>query len=112
MENGEAKAQSVQMHAAAAASAQAPVQEATKIAGQSTKENWVAVLADGVTEEQAVSKIVNAIVNEKRDDLLALLFVDLTARGPLNKLAAAQKGHMRVPGYRAANQPVIAGKRK
>lgn len=109
--NGAAKAATIHLEAAAAASSQAPVQEAVKIAGQSTKENWVAVLNDGVTEAQALALIVNAIVNDKREDLLALLTVDTAAKGPLNKLAAAQKLHMRVPGFRAENKPVIAGKR-
>lgn len=111
-QNGAAAAARVQAEAAAAASAQAPVQEAAKITGQSTKENWVAVLKDGETQETALLKIVTAIVNDKREDLLALLLVDDAAKGPLGRLAAAQKAHMRVPGYRAENQPVLAGKRR
>ncbi len=111
-QNGAASANRIQMEAAAAASAQPAIQEITKIAGQSTKENWVAVLNDGETEQTALLKIVTAIVNDKREDLLALLLVDTAARGPLNRLAAAQKKHMRVPGYRAEDQPVLAGKRR
>lgn len=111
-QNGAAKAAKVQIEANATASAQPAVQEVVKIAGQSTKENWVAVLADQVTQEKALRMIVDAIVNDKREDLLALLTVDTAARGPLNRLAAAQKGHMRVPGYVARNQPVLAGARK
>ena len=111
-QNGAATAGRIQLEAAAAASSQAPVQEVVKIAGQSTKENWVAVLNDGETEQTALVKIVTAIVMDKREDLLALLLIDTAAKGPLNRLAAAQKKHMRVPGYRAEDQPVLAGKRK
>ncbi len=111
-QNGAAKAAQLQIEATATASAQPPVQEAVKIVGQSTKENWVAAIKDGETEQTALLKIVTAIVMDKRDDLLALLVVDTAARGPLNRLAAAQKTHMRVPGYVAKNQPVLAGARK
>lgn len=125
-QNGAAKAASIHLEAAAAASSHAPVLEAVKIAGQSTKENWVAVLQEGFSDESAKLQIVLAIAGvymnddgkitfdpaRMRDDLLALLTVDTAAKGPLNKLAAAQKAHMRVPGYRAENQPTLAGKRK
>lgn len=114
--NGVATAARVQTEAAAAASAQPLVQEATKIAGQSTKENWVAVLKDGETAESALEKIVAAIagvpVITGRRDLLAHLALDTAPRGSLNRQAAAQKAHMSVPGFRAENQPLLAGKRK
>lgn len=112
LENGHAKAAQVQVAAAAASSSQPPVQEVVKIVGQSTKENWVAALKEGETDQTALLKIVTSIVNDKREDLLALLVVDTAARGPLNRLAAAQKTHMRVPGYVAKNLPVLAGSRK
>ena len=112
VQNGAASAARIQTEAAAVAMAQPAVQEVQTIVGQSTKENWVAVLSDGETETSALLKIVTSIVFDKREDLLAIITVDTAARGPLNRLAAAQKGHMRVPGYRAENQPVIAGKRK
>lgn len=111
IENGNAKAMAVQVQAAAAASA-IPEPELVKIAGQSIKENWLAVLNDGETEETALAKIVAAIVTENRPDLLALLKIDTAARGPLHRLAAAQKKMMRVPGYAAKDVPSLAGSRR
>ena len=111
LENGAAAAQEVQAAAAAQAAA-VVVPEATKIAGSSVKANWVACLKDGVTSEDALLLICNAIVSEGRSDLLAILKIDDSARGPLNKLAAALKGAMRVPGYVARDVPTLAGARK
>jgi colicin import membrane protein len=111
IENGNARAQSAQIQAVAAVSA-IPEPEAVKIAGQSIKENWLAILNDRETEETALTKIVQAIVTENRSDLLALLKIDTSARGPLHRLAAAQKKLMRVPGYTARDVPSLAGSRK
>lgn len=110
--NGAARAQEAQTQAAAAASAVATVAEPVKIAGQSMKDNWVAELKPGLTAEQALAMICEAIVTKGRTDLLAILQIDLAARGALNKLAAAQKGLMTVPGFVAVNRPTLAGARK
>jgi len=111
LENGEAAAQAAQASAAAQA-ASVVVPEVTKIAGSSVKSNWVAVLKDGMTEDDALLLICHAIVLEERSDLLPLLKIDTSARGPLNKLAAALKGAMRVPGYEARDMPTLSGARK
>jgi len=124
IENGNAKAQESQMQAATAVSA-APVVTATKISGQSMKDNWVAELRPGVTINQAKDMIVLAragveIVDGKpvfnpskmRPDLLALIEIDTAPRGPLNKLAAALKDAFSVPGFVAVNRQTLAGARK
>jgi uncharacterized membrane protein YqiK len=111
LENGAAKAEALQLEAAAATSAM-PTVAATKIAGQSMKDNWIAELNPGVTLDHAKLLIVEAIVTEKRTDLLALLTVDTAPRGPLNKLAAALQKAMNVPGFVARNKPSLAGSRK
>lgn len=110
VENGNAKAQQAELEAAARASA-APIPEAVKIEGSSVKANWVAVLADGYTEDRALLEICKAIA-AGRSDLMALVKVDTAARGPLNKLAAALKKAMNVPGYVARDIPTLAGARK
>lgn len=110
VENGEAKAQAVQLEAAAQVQA-APVAEPVKIAGQSTKTVWEAELKPGVTIDQAKLLIVEAIAGG-RHDLLALLDLDTAPRGALNKLAAALKGSMSVPGFVAKATTSIAGSRK
>jgi len=109
IENGEAKANEAQL---AAAAVQTETVAIPKIAGQSIKENWVAVPNPGITEDAALAMIVTAIVTEKRTDLLALLKLDTAPRGALNKLAAAQKKVMNVPGYTARDVPALAGARK
>jgi len=109
--NGAAKANELEAQGAAASSAVAPVVEVAKIAGQALKANWVAVLEDGVTEDQAKLKIVQAIA-AGRSDLMPLLVLDTAPRGPLNKLAAALKEAMTVPGFKAKNIPSLAGSRK
>ena len=111
IENGAARAEQVQMEAAAQVSAAAPVAEVAKIAGQSLKDNWVAELKSGVSIEQATLAICKDIAGG-RVDLIALVEVSLAPRGPLNKLAAALKGAMNVPGFVAVNRQTIAGARK
>ena len=110
VENGEAKAQAVQLEAAAHVQA-APVATVVKIAGQSSREAWVAELKSGVNIDQAKLMIVEAIAGG-RHDLLALLELNTAPRGPLNKLAAALKGSMNVPGFVARVVTSIAGSRK
>lgn len=110
IENGAAKAQQTELEAAARASA-APAPEVVKIAGSTVKENWCAVLADGYTEDKALLEICKAIA-AGRVELLPLVKVDTAARGSLNKLAAALKAAMNVPGYVARNLPTLSGARK
>lgn len=112
LDNGAARAAQAQLEAAAQVSAAAPVAMVAKISGSALKDNWVAELKPGVTIEQALLMIVEAIVKENRRDLLALLELNFAPRGPLNKLAAAQKGVMNVPGFVAVNKQAIAGARK
>jgi len=107
IESGAAKAQQTQLQAAAQATTAAPAAQA-KIAGFSTRENYVPVLQPGVTEEAAKALMVKAAA-DGRTDLLALLKTDESA---LKKLAKALKGAMNVPGYVAQDQPIGAGARK
>lgn len=110
IENGQARAQQAELEAAARASA-APIPEAVKIEGSSVKANWVAVLADGYTEDRALLEICKAIA-AGRADLMALVKVDTAARGPLAMLAKGLKKAMNVPGYIARDIPTLAGARK
>ena len=110
IENGEAKAQQATMEAAARVSSTV-VTEAVKISGQAMKDNWLAELRPGTTIEQATLAICKDIA-AGRVDLLPLVEVNTAPRGPLNKLAAALKGAMNVPGFVAVNKQTIAGARK
>lgn len=110
LENGAAKAQEVQMQAAAVVSA-APVAVVTKIAGQALKDNWLAELKPGTSIDQAKVLIVEAI-HAGRHELLGMIEIDTAPRGALNKLAAALKGAFNVPGFAAVNRQTIAGARK
>lgn len=101
-ENGAAKA--AQAHMEAAAITPPPV-ETSKLAGMRSK--WVAKLSPSETEESAKELIVKAAATNPM--LLGLLSVDTSA---LNKMASALKGAMRVPGYTAVDEPIIAGSRK
>ena len=117
LETGAARAEQVQIEAAAQVSAAAPVATVTKISGSALKDNWGAELKAGVTIEQATALIIGAIAGVdpkdfKRVDLIALLELDVAPRSPLNKLAAALKGAMSVPGFVAVNKQSIAGARK
>lgn len=92
-----------------AVSAPAKIGKPASIAGNQMREHWVPVLADGVMEDQALRMICEAIVKENRSDLLGLLEINTTA---LNALARGLKTAMRVPGYFAHDDPVVAGSRK
>ena len=105
IENGEAKASMA--HMAVPAVTTKPAAAPAKIAGSTMRENWVAVLDKGVTEDDAKLLIVKAAVDNPM--LLGLLKVDTSA---INKMAKALKGQMRVPGYTAVDQPILAGSRK
>lgn len=106
VENAEARAAEVQTQAAAAASA-APMAEQVKVAGAQFRDNWVAELARGQTEDDAKKSIALAVATDPQ--LLAYLKIDWPA---LNKSAKALKKQMRVPGIEAVNNPVVAGSRK
>lgn len=110
IENGEAKAQQAQLQAAAQIFAM-PQVEAVKIEGQALKDNWVAELRPGVTMDQAKREIAVAIAGGD-GSLLPLVDLNMAARGPLNKLAAALKGAMNVPGFVAVNRQTLSGSRK
>ncbi len=105
IETGNAKAQEVQIAAAAATSA--PVEAVAKIAGSSLKDNWIAKLQPNVSEDMAKSMIVNAA--STNETLQACLKIDMSA---INKLAKALKKQMNVPGFVAVNDQTIAGARK
>ena len=106
VENGNAKAQEAQLAAAAQVQA-APVAAPVRVAGQSVKDNWIAEMNTGLTEDQAKALIVAEAAT--RPELLGLLELDT---GAINKMAKALKGAMRVPGFTAANRPLLAGSRK
>jgi hypothetical protein len=112
IETGEAKAMEVQLAASAApTTTEAP--EAVKLAGFSTRENYVSELAPGVLDEEtALALLVAGIAGVdaaklQRRDLLALIKIDWPAA---NKLAKAQKTHMNAPGLVAKNRPVASSR--
>lgn len=102
LEEGERKAAEIQLAAAAAVPSQAPVQEAAVPAGFTLRDNWVAELEPGKTEDQVKEEIVRAIA-AGRTDLLSLLALDMKAA---SKLAKALTKQFNVPGLRAVNKPV------
>lgn len=103
IENGHARAQDA-LIAASSESLAAPIPESLKVTGFSTRKNWKAQLAPGVTEDQAKTMILTAA--STRPELLALF--DLNT-GRLDKWAKAQETAMNVPGYIARNVPIAAG---
>lgn len=105
IEAGEAKAQQTTMAAAAM-----PVEVAAppaKLAGFSSRDNWVADFEPGQDEDAVKLLIVKAIVAEGRNDLLSLLTLDA---GAVKRLAKALKGNFNVPGLKAVNKPVAASR--
>lgn len=109
IENGNAKAADALI--AAEASAPAPTEAPTKIAGFSTRKNFKAELAPGETGETALDKIICAIAGvdqlRGRLDLRALLELDTAAA---DRLARAQQGMFNVPGLVAVNRPVASSR--
>lgn len=105
VENAESKAQEAILTAAAAPVA--PVVEAPKLAGFSSRDNWLAELKPGITEEQAVLEIAMEIAAGRRD-LAAGLRLDMPT---WNRLAKALKGAFNVPCLVAKNNPVAASRR-
>lgn len=111
LENGEAKALETELAASAAPTATI-VPEPVKLAGLSTRENWVAELAAGVDAEEAALRVVEAITGTPRAqwarrDLMAGVSIEMSV---FNKLAKAQKKNMNVPGLAAVNRPVAASR--
>lgn len=102
---GERKANELQLAASATMPA-TPVSEPTKLAGFSSRENYVAELADGKTEDEAKLLIVQAVA-AGRTDLAALLSLDMKSA---NRLAKAIKTNFNVPGLKAVNKPVAASR--
>jgi ATPase subunit of ABC transporter with duplicated ATPase domains len=105
IENGEAKAMELQL-AAAAAPTTVVAPEPVKLAGFSTRENWVAEFAAGMREDDVKLALCQAIAGG-RPDLLALLAIDMPAA---NRLAKAQKKNMHAPGLQAVNRPVATSR--
>lgn len=105
VENAEAHAQEVVL--TAAASAEVVVPAAQKLAGFSTRDNWVAELAPNITNEGAILAIVREIA-AGRNDLLPMLQLDMSAAG---RLAKALRGSFKVPGLVAVNRPVAASRK-
>jgi hypothetical protein len=103
IENGELKAQQAEMAAAAAVAAPAELAPA-KLAGFSTRDNWVAELA-APAEADAIKAIGAALAT--RPELIAMLKLDMTAA---NKLAKALKDQFNVPGLKSTNKPVAASR--
>lgn len=99
IENGEAAAQQAQLEAAAAPAA-VVVPETTKLAGFSSRKNWIAVLGTD-DEDEAKARIAAAIPT--RPELTALLQIDWKAA---HKMAKALETHFNVPGLMAKNMPV------
>ena len=104
IEDGNAKAMQAQVAVTAMA---APAVEQAKVAGSSVRDNWVAKLNQGLTEDDAKALIIKESVTNPQ--MLGLLKLDTAA---INKLAKALKAAMSVPGYTAKNEPLMAGSRK
>lgn len=107
-ENGAARAQEAHLQAAAATTAM-PVAQASKTAGISMRDKWVAELAPGVVDlAQAKAMIVEAI-GKGRTDLLGVLDLNESA---IRKMAEGLMKAMSVPGFVAVNRPIVAGSRR
>lgn len=115
IENGNAKAQEVHM-AATATVAATPILQATKVTGNSFRENWIAEAKPGFTERDIVAAIARAaMIGEPennvapRPELLALLDLNTSAA---RSMAKTYKGLANIPGMVTRDQPVVAGSRK
>jgi hypothetical protein len=104
-ENAEAKSVEAQTHAAAVVEAARPEQRA-KVSGFGTRENWIAEVEKGKTEQDVIKAIAANL--EQRPDLIGLLSLDMKAA---NKLAKALKSHFSVPGLVSRNNPTPIGTR-
>jgi len=102
VETGEAKAEAVQI--AAATMEAAPVATVTKIAGFTTRKNWIAELA---TDEQTAKKLICEGIAAGRTELYSMIDINMPAA---NKMAKALEGNFNVPGLKAYNNPVAASR--
>lgn len=107
IENGEAKAQEVELAAAATPVAAEPVRPATKLEGFSMREKWAAKLAPGMAADVDAIKLIASKI-EERPDLLAYISLEWKA---VNRAAAAMKEHLNIPGI-VAHKETIAASRK
>ena len=106
IENGEVKAQQARLIAAAMpAPAPAPAPEPTKLAGLSSKKNWIVELAKDVDEKEAVRRIAAAIAT--RPELVSMLTIDWKAARAMGK---ALEANFNVPGLTARNEPILASR--
>lgn len=111
LENGAAKAQTVELEAAAQMQP-APAVTTPAVNGVQYRNNWVAKLRQGVTEEQAKRLIIAECAKEMAtgtSPLLACLTVDTKALG---RIAKGLQQNMSVPGYEAVNERIVAGSNK
>ena len=105
VEEGEARAQQATLQAAA--SGPVAVAAPAKIAGFSSRDNWVADFEPGKTEDDVKLWIIKAIVTGGRNDLLSLISLDA---GAVKRLAKALRVNFNVPGMKAVNKPVAASR--
>ena len=103
-ENAAIKAAEEQAKAAAQVVESKP--EAVKVAGFTTRENWVAEFEPGLDEADVIRKIAAELPN--RPDFIGLLGLRMPAA---NKMAKALKSAFIVPGMKAVNKPIATGTR-
>jgi hypothetical protein len=87
---------------AAAASVVIEPPPAVKVAGFSSRKNWIAELKTGTSEEQAKMAIISAIV-ANRPELVACLDLNMKS---IKSMAKALENNFNVPGFTARNAPV------
>lgn len=105
IEAGESKANEALL-SAAATPVPTQAQEPAKVAGFGLRDNWIAELEPGKTDDQVKLLVVQAIA-AGRSDLLSLMKLDMSAA---SKLAKALKGNFNAPGMRAINKPIAASR--
>lgn len=104
-DEAERKSREAELKAAAEAEAarrqaeQSQVQTASLV---NSRDNWIAELEEGKTEQDVIRLLAVAIAGG-RSDLITLLKLDLAAA---KKLAGAQKNLTQIPGMRVRNVPI------
>lgn len=101
-ENAEIKAAEL---TATATAAVAPAPDTKKLVGFSMRDNWIAEIQEGKTEDDVIKAIAATLAT--RPDLLGLLSLNMPSA---NKLAKALKNNFNVPGMVAKNKPVAASR--
>ena len=71
-------------------------------------DNWVAELAPGKTEFDAIKGIAEALASGQHPEFVSFVKIDWPA---INKLAKALKSSMNVPSIVAVNRPVAASRK-